>query len=335
MTLHELIMTKLLVKIKLRINIKCLAKGGTMKNNSNKIKMNFFGSANSIIIPVVILALVSWVVWWVYPNISTIILAFKNLSGEFSTVNFSEVWRLITTEGAELRVSIRNTMLFFGVSLIRIPLTTFVVYFIYKRIPGHWVFRVIFYLPAIIPAVALTGAFTNFIAVDGPLGVVCEKIGISISNEGLLNSSTTSIYTVLFYSLWTGICGSLLVTNGAMMRIPTEVLESAQIEGCGVLREFIQLIIPLIWPTMSTLILLCCTSILASGGDTVMLLSTDPVGNNTTTMHYWMFKQVYGNGMGSEDYGVVSAMGLIFTCIMVPFVSLVRKLLGKVEAVEY
>ncbi|MFR6641461.1 MAG: hypothetical protein ACLUSP_09190 [Christensenellales bacterium] len=38
-----------------------------------------------------------------------------------------------------------------------------------------------------------------------------------------------------------------------MARVPDSVLEAAKLDGCKPFREIVQLILPLIWPTLSTL----------------------------------------------------------------------------------
>ena len=58
---------------------------------------------------------------------------------------------------------------------------------------------------------------------------------------------------------------------------------------------------------------------------------------DTTTLSYWMFTEVYGNGTfgGTGTYGAVSAAGMIFTAIGLPIILFVKWLTGKIEVVEY
>lgn len=301
----------------------------TTKKNKSKMQQGV------IVIPVVVFAVATWVLWWFYPNVSSIFLAFQNRTGEFTFANFVEVWNSLTTAGGVLAVSLKNTLLYFFVgTAVRIPLVTFVCYFLYKKIYGYKFFRIMFYMSAIIPSVAMAGVFKIFVSSTGPLGKICEQLGIFLPNEGLLGTVGTATPTIVVYEIWTCFAGGLLLINGAMARIPTEILESAKIDGCGMARELFQFILPLIWPTISTLIVLSCTGIISAGGGIVMLLQPD-TQYGTSTLYYWMFRKVYGSGTGSGDYGVVSAMGLCFTLLVVPFTLLVRKLLDKVPTVEY
>ena len=124
----------------------------------------------------------------------------------------------------------------------------------------------------------------------------------------------------------------MLVLGGAFERIPAEVLEAAKLDGVGPVRELTQLIVPMIWPTISTLLILYATGLFNASGP-IFLFGTKG-SYETWTLSYWIFHKVlYG---GSGQYNTVSAMGLIFTCIGVPIVMFVRWLFERViPAVEY
>ena len=46
-----------------------------------------------------------------------------------------------------------------------------------------------------------------------------------------------------------------IVLTGALVRIPSEVLEAGKLDGVGFFREFWQVTIPLIYPTLNTLMI--------------------------------------------------------------------------------
>ena len=92
--------------------------------------------------------------------------------------------------------------------------------------------------------------------------------------------------------------------------------------------------IPRVW----WLILLSLTSFFSTSGPILLFAPDGHAG--TTTLSYWIFKQVYGSGEfgtagGTQNYGLVSAAGLVFTVIWVPVILFVRWLMEKVPTVEY
>ena len=106
-------------------------------------------------------------------------------------------------------------------------------------------------------------------------------------------------------------------------------------DGCSAFREFFVMILPMIMPTISTLIIVSCTSIVATTGP--ILLFTNG-GYNTTTISFWIFEKIYGGGVSgglTSNYNIVSCTGLCFTLISLPVIFLIRFLMEKIPVVEY
>ena len=309
-----------------------LAKTKTVKDNKKISKRN----ETIFLFCMLILPFLQWVVFWLFVNIQSIMLAFQDLrTGVFTWNNFITFWESLTAPDGEMGLATRNTFTYFGVNLILImPIALLISYFIYKKVLGYKTFRVIFYLPAIVSGVAMVTVFKNFINPKGPLQFFLNLFGGSIPTEGFLHFPETATKTIVAYTIWTGYCSNILLFAGAMTRVPLEVLESAQIDGCGAGRELFQMIFPLIWPTTSTQIIFAFTGIFSSSGPILLFTQGDA---DTTTISYWIFEQVYGNGVtgGSGSYNLVSAAGLCFTVFGVPIILFIRWLMEKIPAVEY
>lgn len=301
---------------------------------SKKRKIGVNKTRILFLITMLAIPLLHFAVFYIYLNLSSFTIAFQNMQGDFTFNNFVMMWDSLTTSGGELAIALKNTLLYFGNAiLIVFPLNLLVSYFFYKKIWGYKFFRIVFYLPAIISGVVMVAVYTEFIKPWGPLGVLLESVGIDIPLRGFLGQASTATATIIVYCTWTGFTGNVLLFSGAMSRVPVEVIEAARLDGCGVLREVVQLIVPLIWPTMSTMLLLSFTGLLSSGGP--ILLFTN--GNyDTSTLSYWIFSKVYYGGSGGTGfYGLVSAMGMFFTIIMVPLILLARWLMEKIPSIEY
>ena len=281
--------------------------------------------------------IIHWLVFWLYINIQSIILAFQDMrTGEFTFYNFEKFWGELTKPLANnIGVAIRNTLLYFANSIIVImPLSLVISFFIYKKILFYKGFRIIFYLPAIISGIAMVQAYTRFIAPKGPLGAIVKFFGGEMLGEGLLANKSSATWTILVYCIWTGFTSNVLLYSGGMARIPIEVLESAKLEGCGPFREIVSIVLPLIWPTISTMIVFAMTGLFSSSGPILLFTQGQ---YETTTLSYWIFEQVYGGGKfgGSGSYNLVSCTGLCFTLVGVPVILTVRYLMEKVDSVEY
>ena len=299
-------------------------------------KLKPYEKANRIFLVVMLtIPLLHWLIFWFYVNIQSIILSFKTPQGDWTFLNFSMLWYQLQ-EGGEILLSLKNTLIYFGATfLVIMPSAFLIAYFFFKRICGYKVFRIIFYLPAIISSVVMVKVFSNTIAPRGPLGAIMEMLGHPMSPDSLLGQSSTATWTIVVDSIGTGPCTSILLFNGALSRVSIELFESAKLDGCGLGREIINLIVPLTWPTISTMIIFNFTGIFSASGP--ILLFQPEGANDTSTLAFWIFKQVYGTGSigGSGSYGLVSATGLVFTLIGVPIILFVRWLMEKIPNTEY
>lgn len=122
----------------------------------------------------------------------------------------------------------------------------------------------------------------------------------------------------------------MLLLSGALARIPVEVLESARLDGIGTGRELVSMIVPLVWPTMSTILILNMTGLFGASGP-ILLFTKGQWG--TSTIGYWIFDKVAFVGISA--YNEVAAAGLIFTAIGVPIIMFFKWLLERIPAVEY
>ncbi|HEY8389562.1 MAG TPA: sugar ABC transporter permease [Clostridia bacterium] len=302
-----------------------------------KKKATFQKGQTIFLVTLLAIPVLHWLIFWLYININSIILAFQNERGEWSLINFVQLWDQLTSPyGETVGLALKNTLLYFLNNLFIIfPLSIMIAFFIFKHIKGYKIFRIIFFLPAIISGIAMTTVYTYLLIPNGPLDVILSKIGLSIPAQGFFNNSATATPAILVYTIWTGFSSNIILIGGAMSRIPTEVLESAKMEGCGPFREIVSIVLPLTWSTLQTMIVFTMTSIFMASGP--ILLFMPDGGYETTTISFWIFKQVYGSGTygGTGQYGLVSCAGFCFTLIGVPIILFVRKLFEKVPAVEY
>jgi len=291
------------------------------------------------IISLLFIPIINWLVFWLFVNLQSIVLAFQSpIDGHFTFDNFVIFWRNLTTPiDNVLGLALRNTALYFGSSiLIILPLSLVIAYFLYKKIWGHKIFRIVFFLPAIISGIALVTSYSTLIAPNGPIMRFLARLGVEIDPSGLLGNKETATPTILVYTILTSFTTNVLLFSGAMARVPSEVLESAKLEGCSPFRELVEIIFPLIWPTFSTQLVLAMTGLFTASGP---ILLFDPLNKQgTITLSYWIFREAYGAGLGGggvSAYNLVSCTGLCFTLVGFPIILLVRKFTDKIDAVEY
>ncbi len=273
-------------------------------------------------------------VFYFVVNSQSILMAFqKSIPGTTDRYWTLDNFKRIVVEGFSggeplLKQATINTLIFFSFSFfILTPLNLMIGYFFYKKMPAYKIFRFIFYLPAVIPTTVLATLFKYIIAPDssGLLASLLARIGVALPN--LLGSSEYAMKTMLVYSAWTGFTGFLLTSN-AMNRVPAEVVESAMLDGITPVQEVVKILVPLIWPTIATSLLLSVMSIFTSSGPILFFTQ----GNfGTYTVSYWLFEKV----MTGTNMEYAAAVGIFYTIVGFPILWITRWLSKRVEEVEY
>lgn len=278
------------------------------------------------------IGILQFLIFWVYVNFDSILMAFQwqtkdGLKWGFD--NFARFFREFKVPEYELSLALKNTFLLFLVgTIIGLPAQLLFSYYLYKKVLWSKFFRVVFFLPSIISASVLVTLFKYIVDVYGPVNEIISMITGRPSEIDFVVDELYSMKTILFYVFWTGFGGNIVLFTGAIHRIPADVMEYARLDGVGMTRELCQIVVPMIWPTISTLIIFATAGLFTNQGP--ILLFTEGQFK-TMTIGYYIFDQVQNN-----SYYYPSAIGLIFTAIGFPLVLIVKYFINKVyEDVEY
>ena len=268
-----------------------------------------------------------FLVFYVFINGSTILLAFKNADNVFTFDNFEFLFDYFCSADSTLLEALINTLKFFVLGLIIFPVSLLFSYFLYKKIFLYKYFQIIFFLPSIISAMVMVTLYKNIL--NGPVSELWAKI-FNMENAPLFfNSTKYALRSIMVYTVWTGLAGNMVIFNGTMARIPIEVLESGKIDGVGFWREFVQLVVPLIWPTLSTLLLMSFIGIFTASGP-ILLFTQGKYG--TYTISYWIYEYT----VVLQNYNYAAAAGIFFTVVGLPIIFGAKYLLNKLDKnIEY
>jgi len=294
----------------------------------------------TFVLLMIAIPLIQFIIFWGYVNLDSILMGFKNMNGAWSLANFDRFWNEV--KKGLIQSSIANSLINLAVAeFITLPLVMVFSYLLYKKCYGSSLFRVLFYLPSLISAVVMSNLFsalvTPFGSNSGPYIMIMQKLGLNVSKDvlkyGLLGMPRTAFATIMVYCLWTGVGMNLVLLSGALARAPQDLFDAGKVDGCGMGREFINIVVPLIWPTITTLFIFnlagCFTMYMP-----IMLLTNGEY--DTMTIGYYIVKHTINSNGDLSTLGYPAAVGLIFTAISMPIILFVKWLFNKIsEAVEY
>lgn len=185
-----------------------------------------------------------------------------------------------------------NTLIFFVWNMfIELPIAVVLAYVFFKKIPGNKFFTVCLYIPCIVTPTVMVTVFKNFVGSDGPIALLYAAMGKRWVYP--VTQDSTSMITLLIYQIWTGYGLNIILFRSAMNRIPKEIFESASLDGITIGKELTQIIIPLIWPMMTTTIILSVASIFNAQGP-ILLFTNGDYGTMTIGFSMYLQYKVYG-----------------------------------------
>lgn len=287
-----------------------------------------------------------FIVFWVYKNISSIFLSFQTPTGLFTLNNIKSVFdSFIGTDiyGFNLwQTMMRSIWLWVVGNVICFPISIATTYVLFKRIRGHYIFRVCYIIPGLMGAIIWTSLIKYMSAFDGPFIELLLRLGVNLPDaalrNGLFGARETAYPTLIVITLVMGMVGNNAVMTGAFSRIPDEIFESSKLDGASFWKEFFSIAVPCIWPTIATLITFSLCGILLADANVFLYSNgTGEPGMSTMGFHlYFLTYRISLAGGGRAAYGYPSALGLVLTLFTLPIVLYGRKLLEKVmEPVEY
>ncbi len=290
-----------------------------------------------------ILPIFNFLVFYVYVNFSAFTLAFQEHDNGKIIWGFTQFKDIIEDFGksdGEMLHALFNTLKTFGINLCMYPVSIIVSYFLYKKVRGHNVFRVLFFLPSIVSSIVWTYFYKSFVSSAGPIAELIQEIFDFEQPIGGLANSVSANTFVLLHMIWMGFPGNIIIWSGTFARIPESVVEYAKLDGVGWFREMIQIILPMVWPTFSLFLILQLAGLFSASGS-VFLLTSDPTvssGVGTETLSNWFYRTMYAGGGTPSDNSLsqMSALGMMITVVACTLSLTARKWLVKlVPDVEF
>ncbi len=268
-------------------------------------------------------------VWYVVLNANSLSLAFREFDFEANRYvfaglkNFKDVITEFTTSPIMLQI-VKNSFTVYAIGLcFTMPLTVLFAFYLYKKFPGHDIFKFILYLPSIISGIVVTLVFTYFVERFIP-GLVLELTGNEI--QGLMSNPELRFPMLLIYGIWFGFGGSMLYYLGSMNAISPEMVEAAKIDGVNLWQEFRYITLPMIYPTLTTVITTGIVGLFTNQLSLVTFYGTN-ASSELQTIGYWLFATTLKSSETSYPY--LSAAGLLITFIVAPLTFIIKHYMEK------
>lgn len=260
--------------------------------------------------------------FFVFPFVQTIYLSMTDWYGTFQTTgwvglqNYQDLWG-----DALFRSAIGNTLLYFGLSLVVLfPLALFIAWGLMRTRGTRSFYQLAIFAPAVL-SVSVASVLWKFIYNPnfGLLNTALEGVGLGFLTRAWLGDTSTAMFGIVVAVIWHGIATWIILLLAGMDRIPTELTEAASLDGASDRQVFMKVTLPLLWPVLSTLLVLWFIQSMQTFAFIYVMTDGGPHGA-TEVMATYMYRLAFGGRMFA--YG--SAMAIIMTVIV-----LVMSLVGS------
>lgn len=212
--------------------------------------------------------------------------------------------------------SLGNTAFVLVAAVVALLLSLAVSALIATNVRGAKGFKAIYFVPYVCSLVAIT--FMWKWIYDYNYGVLNTTlmdwgwIQEPISWLGSAEYYRTAMFVLL---VWSSTGFNIILLTAALIGVPRELHEAAQIDGAGEFRRFFSITLPLISPTIFYLLIM---GLIGALQEFIRFQVMTPDGGpeyQGMTVVFYLYRQLF-NASGGSDLGVASAMGWIIAVLI-------------------
>lgn len=248
------------------------------------------------LIPMIFSAALSLCNWNIVTGTSTIkFVGFDNYTRLFGDPKF---WQ-------SLKVT-------FKFCLITIPcyqiISLLIAFLLTLDIKGMKVFRLIYFLPSIIPTIACTMIWTRIFAQDGILNKALKIFGIT--GPTWLTDRNTALYALMIMGIW-GIGNTMIIYLSGLQGVSEELKEAARIDGAKGHQIFFKITLPMISPTIFFNVVMAVIGSFQYFTQAYVMTEGGPM-NSTLFYNLYLYQKAYKD----FEMGYASAMAWVMFVII-------------------
>ena len=221
--------------------------------------------------------------------------------------------------------ALRNTVIFAAVA---IPLSTFLsiglAVLLNQPIAGQGIYRTIFFLPSLVPAISLAILWQWML--NGPMGLVNNLIrpflniinavvGSHLQAPDWLNDPNFALWGLILTGLW-GTGQAVVIYLAGLQEVPAELYEAAELDGTNAWQRFLHITLPMLSPVIFFNVLMSIIGALQTFAVPYILTGG---GDGPGRSLLFLATYIYQNAFDYWNMGYASALAL---CLFVLIIGL-------------
>lgn len=184
--------------------------------------------------------------------------------------------------------------------------------FLNNRVRGITFFRGMFFMPAVLCGITISLVFGQiFMRVIPSIG---EALNIAFLKKSLLGRKETAQYGILFVNLWQGVAMPTVLIMAGLQTVPTDLYESAMLDGANAWQRFWKITVPFLIPTLSIVMILTL-----KGGlgvfDYIKGLTDGGPNNSTISLSLLIYQDAFNR----QKFSTAVSEAIIMSLILIGF----------------
>ena len=267
--------------------------------------------------------LMLWIFFFL-PFFQTIIMSFYDYSVDFYNPTFNLFANYTNILHSEVFIkSIFNTFWFLVLCvpfLVVFPLIVAIL--IDQKIKFKTGYKIIIYIPVVVSIVVVAIAFKWLYQPEGLLNYILHK------EIGFLTNPNIAMVSVAIVTIFKGIGYYMMIYLAALMSVPKELLEAAEIDGANAVQKHLTVTIPHIMPTIALVSTISAISALKVFVEIYVMTKGGPL-NSTKTIVYYIYEKAFENlDLGSASAGCVILLIIVMGFSVINILCFERKKYG-------
>ena len=185
-----------------------------------------------------------------YPAIQAMINSFWNNGSSRRPSRFvgTDNYLTLIEDDRLMQVLFNSTIYAIGTIPLAIGLAIGMALLVNSRLPGTALMRLSFFMPTMLPMIAVANIWLFFYAPGiGLASQILEIFGLPSIN--FLGRTDTSLASMMFVAVWKEAGLFMIFYLAALQAVPTSLKDAARLEGASSGRVFLDIVLPLLRPT--------------------------------------------------------------------------------------
>lgn len=251
-----------------------------------------------------------------YPIISNIILSLQNVTVKTLNspmkewIGFQNYSKLF--QDKVLISSLKNTLVFtLACIIMQFAIGFALALFLNRKFSSAKIVRGLLMIPWMIP-ITVTALIFKFIFGTnvGILNQILEFFNMIKAPVDWLTSPGTAMFALVFANVWIGVPFNMILLSTGLTIIPTELYESASIDGANKYQTFYRITLPLLRPTIESVLILGFIYTFKVFDLVYVMTGGGPV-NSTHMLSTYSYKLSFGMFQYSQGAAVANIMFVV------------------------